>query len=258
MNVLTFRLKNETVNVGVFSPQHTFPGPQLPFFKVPGAIEAFNTTYGTGIRLVTATEAQGILDVVRDKPDSRAPFRRLNDFGVRTFYLPDMIAYTAPNKELGKYIRYTQKDQPTIFFPTGEYRGASNIALVVRDPKSSDFVVEKTGEVVRRVDINVTGDRLSHLENFPKKTGWYNRKQNSDGTIPIDISALDGEFSNGLAGVFFQRLKGSYIGMPTRYVFGHDYIFANEPVLEYDSVLCMISEFDLVKITDRKELRTVA
>ena len=126
----------------------------------------------------------------------------------------EMEAHTSPGKRLGSAIRYTDSNSKQLWVfevPTGPLREAKDSILLAN---SDDCEVEVKKN---RITVHVAEGKLSIIENFPAKDGWYQ----TDPTfgIPVNVPLSDSD-SNAR---YLYRIDKRVGPLVRGYIDGYDY-----------------------------------
>ena len=131
--------------------------------------------------------------------------RILTETGARyndSIWTGTLVIYEAPDKPFGENVTF---DSISFVVPE-QFRGKINCALVVEHP---DFDLVSQG--VNKIELTVADKtRISLLENFPGKEGWYNFDKKSK--IPVGEIGQRADNSRSLF-----RCKDCYSGLLIRY-----------------------------------------
>lgn len=79
-----------------------------------------------------------------------------------------VIGFESPGKKLGEKIVFASEDGPRLVFPTGDYKGEKDIALV-----ALGLTEEYMGKDGADLVLDVPDWRLTVVPDFPIEDGWY-------------------------------------------------------------------------------------
>ncbi len=173
---------------------------RLPLVDACGAIERFNRSKGTSLRLISPAVADRLL-LDPDVCMFLGPSGR--------FLTDSIVAYPAPGAPLGQTVQF--KSEKEVIFMHNKVSLPTNTALLLTGLAAADFVVDGTTTV--RAD----KQRLSVIRKFPQSLGYYRAER--EPWIP------NGVFLGGLSasverkeGVhrIIRAVNPSYIGPMTR------------------------------------------
>ena len=169
-------------------------GQSKKFHKIHPEIQRLNEEHGTGLKLIDAVFAHKMLKTKWPQMIRAFPFAT-----------DAVMAHEAPGTSFGSEITFAHHGNTTYVFPTGQYKGEKDLALVVLGLSSSDMKRDN-GNVIFDVDKN----RVIPVPDFPSASGYYKRHDKT--TLPHGeiMETPHREYAR------LYRTTGSYVGSIVR------------------------------------------
>lgn len=201
MRMVETKLRGEKRIVGAWRNAGAEQG--LNFWKVHLMVDRLNEKFGTKVKLIGPQEADRVLN------DGTDNWRTM--IGPSPFVVDAGIAFEKGGRKLGNEIVFAYESDPRVIVPTGKYKGANDVALVILGLNAGDF--KEDGNDVR---MDVPDSRIVVIENIPRKSGWH--MPHPETTVP------QGKQVEASAGArYFARHDDAYAGLLVRFAVGYGY-----------------------------------
>ena len=135
----------------------------LPLLDIHAELKKFNERQGTRLTLITPQVAEAVLN------DGTGNWIFLKP--AAPFPTSVMVAYERPGQPFGSEVIFNEGDGRGVVVPTGSYKGAKNIALLLQGVTADDF-----RECGRETIVEVPESRIMPIEDFPTESCWLRIK----------------------------------------------------------------------------------